>query len=178
MMNLLLQLLACICIASLSASAFLCPTTVSSNNYYCQIQQRRTRTTIISSSQLNLVTEADVIALVEQAEALWTKVEQLRNEANDLSIQAETLGHETELSTEYATNLLKDNTISEGKIAEISIAQNNALDLGALLDRAQQATEEADESEVLADEALAASEVALAQHLIDFPEDDQIEVMG
>ena len=64
------------------------------------------------------------------------------------------------------------------KIAEVNIAQNNALDLGALLDRAQQATEEADESEVLADEALAASEVALAQHLIDFPEDDQIEVMG
>ena len=40
-----------------------------------------------------------------------------------------------------------------------------------------EATKEADEIEVLAEEALASSEKALEQHLIDFPEDDEINVM-
>ena len=51
-------------------------------------------------------------------------------------------------------------------------AQNVSIDLGALLEQVQMTTLRADDIEVLADEALAASEAALRQHLIDFPEDD------
>jgi len=51
------------------------------------------------------------------------------------------------------------------------------IDLGSLLDRAMRATEEADQIEVLAEEALAASNAALEQHLIDFPEDDEIDTL-
>ena len=56
---------------------------------------------------LNLVTEDDVIALVEKAENLWSQVEKLRTDANDLSMQAESLGKEAETSTADAMNSLQ-----------------------------------------------------------------------
>jgi len=123
-----------------------------------------------------LVTEADVIALVEKAEDLWVRVEKLRNEANDLSMQSESLGREAETSTADAMKSLQQ-SISEEKIEEANNAQNLSLDLGALLDRALSATREADEIEVLAEEAIAASEAAVEQYLIDFPEDDEIDTI-
>lgn len=122
--------------------------------------------------ELQLVTEADVIALVEKAEDLWAQVEQLRNEANDLSIKAETMGQDAETSTADAMKSL-EGSISVGKLADANEAQNMSIDLGNLLERAMEATKKADEMEVLAEEALAASEAALEQHLIDFPENDQ-----
>lgn len=125
---------------------------------------------------LQLVTEDDVIALVEKAEDLWGKVEKLRNEASELSIQAETLGQEAEDSTAEAVGSLKE-SISEQKIEDANKAQNSCIDLGTLLDQAKKATEEADQVELLAEEALSASESALEQHLLDFPEDDEIDVL-
>ena len=117
-----------------------------------------------------------MIALVEKAEDLWARVENLRNEANDLSMQAESLGREAESYTADAMKSLQQ-SISEEKIEEANNAQNLSLDLGALLDRALSATREADEIEVLAEEAIAASEAALEQYLIDFPEDDEIDTI-
>jgi len=117
-----------------------------------------------------------VIALVEKAEDLWVRVEKLRNEANDLSMQSESLGREAETSTADAMKSLQQ-SISEEKIEEANNAQNLSLDLGALLDRALSATREADEIEVLAEEAIAASEAAVEQYLIDFPEDDEIDTI-
>mmetsp|Transcript_31409 Transcript_31409/g.75927 ORF Transcript_31409/g.75927 Transcript_31409/m.75927 type:complete len:161 (+) Transcript_31409:77-559(+) len=158
MMNNFLLLL-CI-FAGTSVSAF-CPAHT--------IARRR-----LQSIPLNLVTEADVIALVEEAEKLWGKVEKLRNEANDLSVQAETLGQNAEISTADAIKSLKG-SISEKKLEEANDAQNLSIDLGSLVEKALAATEEADKTETLANEALAASERALEQHLIDFPEDDAID---
>lgn len=50
------------------------------------------------------------------------------------------------------------------------MAQNLSLDLGALLKEVEVAQEKADEIENRAEEALKASEDALEQHLIYFPE--------
>ena len=118
-----------------------------------------------------MVTEDDVIALVDKAEDLWAKVQTLRNEANDLSIQAETLGQAAEVSAADAVKSLSHKIdLSKEKIAEVQQAQSQSLDLGSLLERAMKASEEADEIEILANEALTASEQALEEHLIDFPE--------
>ena len=130
----------------------------------------------LHSVSLHLVTEKDVVELVEKAEELWAKVESLRNEARELSIQAESLGQEAETSAADAIDSLKE-SISETKIEDANKAQNSCIDLGSLLEKAMEATKEADEIEMLAEEALASSEKALEQHLIDFPEDDEINVM-
>lgn len=122
------------------------------------------------SLSLNLVTEDDVITLVEKSEKLWAQVEKLRIEAQQLSIQAESLGQEAEISTSDAMNSLKGSIISADKIEMASNAQNVSIDLGSLLEQVQEATERADAMEVLADEALAASQAAFDQYLIDFPE--------
>lgn len=151
------RLLFCILFAATSVAAF-CPP------HATPIRER------LHSVSLNLVTEDDVIALVEKAEDLWAKVEKLRNEANELSIEAESLGQDAESSAADAMEALKS-SISEEKLAEANTAQNLSIDLGSLLDKAMRSTQEADEIEVIAGEALTASEVALEQHLIDFPED-------
>lgn len=117
-----------------------------------------------------------MIALVEKAEDMWGKVETLRKEANDLSLQAETLGQEAETSAPGVIESLKG-SISEEKLAEAGNVQNLSLDAGSLLDRAMKATMQADELELIAEEALQASEAALEQHLIDFPEDDEMDII-
>ena len=118
------------------------------------------------------MTEEDVIALVEKAEDLWGKVEQLRTTSKELSMQAEEMGEDAESSASEVMKGLTQKKIdlSAEKIADLQQAQSQSLDLGSLLDKAARTTEEADEIESLANEALASSEAALEQHLIDFPE--------
>ena len=118
-----------------------------------------------------MVTEEDVIKLVEEAEDLWAKAYEARKSANELSEKAEAIGKNAEESTTEAMEALKE-SISLGKIADANEAQNLSLELGSLLDEAERAQKEADEIEELAEKALAASEAALEQHLIDFPEND------
>ncbi|KAL3777397.1 hypothetical protein ACHAW5_004226 [Stephanodiscus triporus] len=157
-----------------------CMVAATSTSAFCPHPRARTRELRDGHSRpsLRLVTESDVMSLVEKAEELWARVERLRNEASDLSAQAESLGREAETSTaDAAEKLLRLQSISEEKIREANDAQNLSLDLGALLDRAMSATREADEVEVLAEEAIAASEAALEQYLIDFPEDDEIDAI-
>jgi len=116
-----------------------------------------------------VVTEEDVIALVEKAEDLWAKAYEARQAANKLSEKAEAIGLDAEVSTSDATEALKQ-SISVEKVADATTAQNLSLDLGYQLEEALKAQEEADEIELRAEKALAASEAALEQHLIDFPE--------
>mmetsp|Transcript_13908 Transcript_13908/g.22860 ORF Transcript_13908/g.22860 Transcript_13908/m.22860 type:complete len:195 (+) Transcript_13908:3071-3655(+) len=123
----------------------------------------------IKSSALFVVTEEDVIAKVEEAEALWAKAYEARKTANELSEKAEAIGQDAEVSTSDATEALKQ-SISLEKVADATNAQNLSLDLGNVLDQALKAQEAADEIEAQAEKALAASEAALEQHLIDFPE--------
>ena len=133
------------------------------------VVQSRTHSIEIGFVSLHLVTENDVISLVEKAENLWAQVEKLRIEARNLSTQAESLGQEAETSTASAMNSLMG-SISAEKIKMANDAQNVSIDLGSLLEQAQRSTEMADEIEVLANEALSASEAAFDQYLIDFPE--------
>ena len=123
----------------------------------------------IKKSALYVVTEEDVLALVEEAEDLWAKAYEARKAANELSEKAEAIGKDAEVSTTDATEALKQ-SISLEKVADATTAQNLSLDLGNVLEKAVMAQEEADEIEVRAEKALAASEAALEQHLIDFPE--------
>lgn len=121
------------------------------------------------TTALKVVTEEDVIALVEKAEDLWAKAYEARQAANKLSEKAEAIGLDAEVSTSDATEALKQ-SISVEKVADATTAQNLSLDLGYQLEEALKAQEEADEIELRAEKALAASEAALEQHLIDFPE--------
>lgn len=91
-------------------------------------------------------------------------------------MQSESLGREAETSTADAMKSLQQ-SISDKKIEEANNAQNLSLDLGSLQDRALSVTREADEIEVLAEEAIAAAGAALEQYLIDFPEDDKIDTI-
>ena len=135
---------------------------------FCPSLQRHS---LIKSPQsaLFLVTEEDVIAKVEEAEALWARAYEARKAANELSEKAEAIGQDAEVSTSDATEALKQ-SISLAKVADATMAQNLSLDLGNVLEQAIKAQEEADEIEAQAEMALAASEAALEQHLIDFPE--------
>ncbi|KAK1737562.1 hypothetical protein QTG54_011848 [Skeletonema marinoi] len=111
------------------------------------------------TTALKVVTEEDVIALVEKAEDLWAKAYEARR-GNWIRC---------EVSTSDATEALKQ-SISVEKVADATTAQNLSLDLGYQLEEALKAQDEADEIELRAEKALAESEAALEQHLIDFPE--------
>ncbi|KAL9188079.1 hypothetical protein ACHAXT_006457 [Thalassiosira profunda] len=117
---------------------------------------------------LQLVTEADVIALVEKAEDLY----ELRQMSCPSKPKRSVSKRRRRRPTQWKS--CRDQ-YREEKLAEANEAQNLSIDLGALLDKAARATTEADELEVMADEALAASEAALEQHLIDFPSDDETD---
>lgn len=162
----ILRLILCVVYVAL-VSAF-CPSPTRTHYVY----RYSIHSSSSSSSSLHLVTEEDVIALVEKAEDLWGKVEQLRTTSKELSMQAEEMGEDAESSASEVMKGLTQKKIdlSAEKIADLQQAQSQSLDLGSLLDKAAQATEEADEIESLANEALASSEAALEQHLIDFPE--------
>ena len=153
-------LLHLICIAF--ASAF-CPQT----HLVTRISNRHIKPR--TSSFLHLTTEEDVIKLVEKAEQLWAQAYEARKSANDLSEKAETLGINAEQSASDAQAQLQS-SVSVAKIGEAQLAQNLSLDLGNLLEKVQEAEKMADEIEGRAEEALKASEEALEQHLIDFPE--------
>eukprot|EP00984_Skeletonema_dohrnii_P007608 scaffold2776_cov128-Skeletonema_dohrnii-CCMP3373.AAC.7 len=100
-------------------------------------QQQRTSFTTTTSSPLQpsittalyVVTEEDVIALVEKAEDLWAKAYEARQAANKLSEKAEAIGLDAEVSTSDATEALKQ-SISVEKVADATTAQNLSLDLG------------------------------------------------
>ena len=155
--SLLFFIFGAICIASVAS--FCPPQTI--------IKSPTSTTT--STTSIFLVTEEDVIKLVEEAEDLWAKAYEARKAANELSERAEAAGKNAELSTTDAMQALQE-SISIDKIADANEAQNLSLELGSLLDEVEKAQREADDIEVLADKALAASEAALEQHLIDFPE--------
>ncbi|KAL3804190.1 hypothetical protein HJC23_013709 [Cyclotella cryptica] len=136
---------------------------------FCPHFPQHTRIRRTPRPSLNLVTEQDVLALVEKAEELWAEAYEARKTANELSERAESLGKDAELSAATSARALKE-SISEKNIEEASNAQNLSLELGSLLDEVVEAERKADEIEEKAEEALRASEVALEQHLIDFPE--------
>uniref|UniRef100_A0A6U0G547 Uncharacterized protein n=1 Tax=Helicotheca tamesis TaxID=374047 RepID=A0A6U0G547_9STRA len=128
-----------------------------------------------SSSSLNAVTEEDVIAAVEKAEDLWADALEARKKANKLSEEAEggaTSASESADEAMGALQIKSGGTFGMSNVETAKSALNKALDAGSKVDEALKATEEADRLEKLAEEALEASEKALEQHLIDFPEEE------
>jgi hypothetical protein len=121
-----------------------------------------------------LVTEDDVLEAVEDAENLWAQALEARKTANALSDRAE---EEAEAAAETAKEIdalfqeQRENrqSITMQQLAQADTAARTNLDAGNLVNRALRASEEADQLEKLAEEALRKSEERLEQHLKDFP---------
>ena len=141
------------------------------------VQKHSTTTTTCLYEKKKKVTEEDVIVAVEKAETLWEQALKARETAEELSALAENFGNEAASSAKEAEEdlqALKDSgKFGLGQIANAQIAMNTSFDAGTALTDAFDATEEADRLEQLAEEALKESEQALAQHLIDFPENNE-----
>ena len=140
------------------------------------VQKHATTTCLYEKKEK--VTEEDVIVAVEKAETLWEQALTARETAEELSALAENFGNDAASSAKEAEEdlqaLMKESgKFGLGQIANAQIAMNTSFDAGTALTDAFDATEEADRLEQLAEEALKESEEALAQHLIDFPENNE-----
>lgn len=126
----------------------------------------------MASSCLNLVTEDDVLEAVEKAEALWAKALEARKTANALSDRAEEEAEAAACSSKEVDSMFQNRSqpISMQQLAQADAAARSNLDAGGMVNRALQASDDADEMERLAEEALQKSEEKLEQHLIDFPD--------
>jgi hypothetical protein len=125
---------------------------------------------------LSLVTADDVEAAVQAAEKLWEEALAAREKADSLSAEGEALATEADAASSTATSSLNaietNNKFSLSAIADASLAMNTNFNAGSLLAQAVDATEEAEQLEALAQAALDKSEELLAQHMEDFPDED------
>mmetsp|Transcript_29438 Transcript_29438/g.84617 ORF Transcript_29438/g.84617 Transcript_29438/m.84617 type:complete len:212 (+) Transcript_29438:200-835(+) len=122
-----------------------------------------------------LVTEEDVLEAVEEAEKLWAKALEARKEANALSDRAEEEAEAAANSSKEADSLIQSKRenkepITVDQLQKADAAARSSLDAGSMVNKALQASEEADKLEKLAEEALQKSEEQLEQHLKDFPD--------
>ena len=116
------------------------------------------------------MTAEDVVRMVEDAEKLWDEAHEARKTANALSDRAE---EEAEAASHLAMETnerMREGPISLEKISDADAATMANIDANSMVSKALAATEEADRLEALAEEKLKASEAALEQHLIDFPD--------
>ena len=117
------------------------------------------------------MTEDMVEGFVERAEALWAEALAARELADKLSSEAETLADASgEASDAASTALDGASKFSLSMLTTSTEAQNKALEAGKVIAEAVEAAEAAEELERKAEEALTASEKAIEQHLIDFPD--------
>ncbi len=121
-----------------------------------------------------LVTERDVLAAVEEAERLWAQALEARKTANALSDRAEEEAEAAASSSQDVDSMFqysKSNKIpiTMQQLAQADAAAKSNLDAGSMVNRALQASEEADRLEKLAEAALQRSEEKLELHLNDFP---------
>jgi hypothetical protein len=121
------------------------------------------------------VPEDDVLKAVEHAEVLWAEALEARKTANALSDRAEEEAEAAANSVKEADELFKQiketpQPISMQQLVQADAAAASSLDAGSMVNRALQASEDADRLEKLAEEALQTSEERLEQHLKDFPE--------
>ena len=125
-----------------------------------------------ASVRCYLVTEEDVFKAVEQAEALWAEALEARKTANALSDRAEEEAEAAASSAEEVNEMFKnrENPISMQQLAQADAAARSNLDAGSMVNKALEASDEADRLEKLAEEALQRSEEQLEQHLKDCPE--------
>lgn len=118
-----------------------------------------------------VVTEDDVEAAVKAAEDAWADALKARELAEKLSIDAEEAAEAAGMSSEAVADELKaSNKFSLRMLSGSSDAMGKSLEATSLLSDAVEAAEEASRLEEIAEAALAASEEAIAQHLLDFPD--------
>jgi hypothetical protein len=119
------------------------------------------------------VTADDVEIAVETAERLWAEALEAREKAERLSEEAETMAGESEAAMSDTASSIDDaSKFKLSMLGEAQQAQQASLDAGSILADALEAVEEADELEALAEAALVASEKAIEQHLVDFPDSE------
>ena len=118
-----------------------------------------------------LVTYEQVRSAVEAAEELWGRALAAREKADELSEEAERLSDEAVQKTEESTNQVATSSkFSLSMIGDARAAMDTSIEVQRLLGEAVKAATIADQLEVDAEAALQASEEALQQHLIDFPD--------
>ena len=121
-----------------------------------------------------LVTEDDVEIAVEVAEKLWAEALTARETADRLSSEAENLCEAGEVGATAAAESMGGEAVKFklSMLGDAQAAMSASLDAGKILSDAFEANEEADKLEELAEAALAASERAIEQHLLDFPDSE------
>ena len=112
---------------------------------------------------MSLVTEEDVLELVDLAEEAWSEALEARKKANALSEQAE---RDAEVAAAESQTPPPEFT----RVAQISEVLQGAIDAGDVLAEARDAITDADCLEAKAEQALKESEEALERHVVDFPE--------
>jgi len=124
-------------------------------------------------SAVAVVTEDDVETAVQAAEDSWADALKARKLAETKALEAEEAADAAGVSSEAVSNELNAaSKFSLSMLGDAKGAMDSSLDATALLSEAVEAAEEADRLEEIAEAALAASELALAQHLEDFPDSD------
>ena len=122
------------------------------------------------------VTADDVELAVEKAEKLWAEALAAREKAEALAVKAEELANQSEMSTSSAKDALEDSTgatkFKLSMLGDAQAAMDVSIRAGEVLADAYDAAEEAERLEALAEAALTASEDAIEQHLLDFPDSE------
>ena len=123
-----------------------------------------------------MVTADDVELAVEVAEKLWAEALEAREKADKLATDAEEMTVATESDTAAAAKSVGSveaaTKLNLSMLGDAQKAMSASLEVGEVLADAFDADEEASRLEELAEAALAASEKAIEQHLIDFPDSE------
>mmetsp|Transcript_21531 Transcript_21531/g.21861 ORF Transcript_21531/g.21861 Transcript_21531/m.21861 type:complete len:187 (-) Transcript_21531:100-660(-) len=128
-------------------------------------------TTRQKTTRMFLVSEEDVLEAVEHAETLWAVALESRKIANTSSDRAEKKAEASAEQSEEAANIFQNRTtpVSKEQLIQVDTASKNSLDATFFVNKALEASDEADRLEEEAEKALRNSEERLDQHLKDFP---------
>ena len=141
-------------------------TTYLSTNTVINLREQRES----SSTRIFLVSEEDVLEAVEYAETSWAGALEARKTANELSDKAEEEAEATAELAKKAENIFDDRSkrVTMEQLVQVDEVAKNSLDATSSLNRAMEASDEADRLEQEAEEALRKSEERLDQHLKDY----------
>jgi vacuolar-type H+-ATPase subunit H len=119
-----------------------------------------------------LVSEGDVLESVELAEQLWAEALEARKIANALSERAEEEAEAASSKAKEVTEKMNDKSkpVSTETLVEGDAVGRSNLEAGTLVNKALEASEEADRLLAEAEVALQKSEEFLDQHLVEFPD--------
>jgi hypothetical protein len=143
-------------------------TTYLSTNTVINLREQRES----SSTRIFLVSEEDVLEAVEYAETSWAAALEARKTANELSDKAEEEAEATAELAKKAENIFDDRSkrVTMEQLVQVDAVAKNSLESTSSLNRAMEASDEADRLEQEAEEALRKSEERLDQHLKDYPD--------